>query len=287
MDSTNVLAQYLQQQNTLLQQQNQLLERLVNVMDQGVIGLCDPPFPSYIYVGLEGNSLWYFFDLETKEKMLIEKRAITGYLQDIRIRTVKTVLKFEIVLQAEQPYVIRSGEDTTFSRGFLLALNTLDPTEINKKITIVVQPPDQSDKKSVFCRLYVGNDNKFAKWNADIKIADLVNIVRKRLGLGLGRQDDFQHHQDEPAPVPAPTKRTENTVTAPIERKNLPIEQRGNNADSWKNWKSLDDGIQWCMNTIGCSKTEAEKIYAETPRGEQGKKGKNFVMKVLTMPQAF
>ena len=93
------------------------------------LGLCNPPEPIYLYVKnaeLGGESyLWYHYNIDKEKTIPVFQRALTGYLCELRLTTKefqrKDNLKLDIVVSADEVYVIRTGVETNFAKSFLLA----------------------------------------------------------------------------------------------------------------------------------------------------------------------
>ncbi|MHC5771937.1 MAG: hypothetical protein ACYTXI_41750 [Nostoc sp.] len=97
------------------------------------LGLCNPPEPIYLYVKnaeLGGESyLWYHYDIDREKTIPVSQKALTGYLSELRFTTKefkgKDNLKLDIVVSADEVYVIRSGVETNFTKSFLLAASLI------------------------------------------------------------------------------------------------------------------------------------------------------------------
>jgi hypothetical protein len=93
------------------------------------LGLCNPPEPIYLYINqgeVDGESyVWYKFNINQDKKIPVSQRALTGYLSELRLTTKefkgKDNLKLDIVVSADELYVIRTGVETNFAKSFLLA----------------------------------------------------------------------------------------------------------------------------------------------------------------------
>lgn len=149
-------------------------------------GFGSPPIPTYIFVGESDDvdSSWYELDFETKKKIPIKQEAlwctITGLKLVKKIWRDEPVIKLDISVMADKKYVIRSSVDTLFSRGFLLAAQTLDDFE--EMICIVVSKGDQQN--AIFCRLFYTNGSRVkAEWNKDIKLLPIIQNLQRRLDI--------------------------------------------------------------------------------------------------------
>ncbi|MCC5655140.1 hypothetical protein LC609_36395 [Nostoc sp. XA013] len=144
------------------------------------LGLCNPPEPIYLYVKnaeLGGESyLWYHYDIDREKTIPVTQRALTGYLSELRLTTKefkgKDNLKLDIVVSADELYVVRTGIETNFAKSFLLAASLVQ--DFSKPLIIVA---NAGDENTVFCNLYdaVTKSRIEREWN---KNADWTTIIR-------------------------------------------------------------------------------------------------------------
>ena len=112
------------------------------------LGLCNPPEPVYLYVNqgeVDGESyVWYKFNINQDKKIPVPQRALTGYLSELRLTTKeckeKDNLKLDIVVSADELYVVRTGVKTNFAKSFLLAASLIQDFE--KPLIIVANAGD-------------------------------------------------------------------------------------------------------------------------------------------------
>jgi hypothetical protein len=174
--------------------QEQLLERIAIALENLkqkpslALGLGAPPNPQYIFVGNEPElGLWYFLG-ENNKKNYIPQKALTGTIKSLEIvhREYKNQqhLKLDITMECDRTYVIRSGFSTVFSKGLLLALNTLNPSEFAQPLTIAVAPGDEN---VVFCRVYDADTKKplSSVWDADADFVSILARIQSHLAMPL------------------------------------------------------------------------------------------------------
>lgn len=166
------------------------------------LGLHDPPTPLYLFVGEgdDGETAWYKLNAESG-RVPVPERALSGYLTGLKMcmkeHRGKQSAKLDIHLRGDRPYVIRSGVDTTFSRGVLLALEQLDDAGFfqsldPRPITIVVRTGDNS--KVILGDVYDAQNNEkkvWADWN-DKKLLPLINQLQRSLGQEAQTWDDVK-----------------------------------------------------------------------------------------------
>lgn len=158
-------------------------------MDQEIkLGLGNPPEPQYLFVGAgkEGNVNyeWYYVDFDNGNQTVPEtRRALTGYIRELRINETEykgeKKPKLDIFISADQPYVVRSGLDTVFTRGVILALAIVE--DYTEPLIIAVAPSDQ--EKVVFGKVYRASGEKISvEWQKDANLMPLINHIQELLG---------------------------------------------------------------------------------------------------------
>ena len=151
------------------------------------LGLCNPPEPIYLYVKnseLGGESyLWYHYDIDREKTIPVRQRALTGYLSELRLTTKefkgKDNLKLDIVVSADELYVIRTGVETNFAKSFLLAASLVQ--DFSKPLIIAATAGDQN---TVFCNLYdAGSKTRIEReWNKNADCATIIRDIQCLLG---------------------------------------------------------------------------------------------------------
>jgi hypothetical protein len=147
------------------------------------LGLCNPPEPIYLYVKnaeLGGESyLWYHYDIDKEKTIPIPQRALTGYLSELRLTTKefkgKDNLKLDIVVSADELYVVRTGVETNFAKSFLLAASLIQ--DFSKPLIIVA---NGGDENTVFCNLYdaATKTKIYREWCRDLDWATIIRDVQ-------------------------------------------------------------------------------------------------------------
>jgi hypothetical protein len=178
------------------------------------LGLCNPPEPIYLYVKnaeLGGESyLWYHYDIDRDKTIPVSQRALTGYLSELRLTTKefkgKDNLKLDIVVSADELYVVRTGVETNFAKSFLLAASLVQ--DFSKPLIIVA---NAGDENTVFCNLYdaASKSRIEREWN---KNADWATIIRD-IQFRLGGTPSTPKLSVVPQPVPTQDLRIKNIRT--------------------------------------------------------------------------
>jgi len=151
------------------------------------LGLCNPPEPVYLYVNqgeVDGESyVWYKFNISQDKKIPVTQRALTGYLSELRLTTKefkgKDNLKLDIVVSADELYVIRSGIETNFTKSFLLAASLVQ--DFDKPLIIVA---NAGDENTVFYNLYdaASKTKIYREWSRDLDWATIIRDIQILLG---------------------------------------------------------------------------------------------------------
>lgn len=149
-------------------------------------GLCSLPEPIYLYVSngdSEGkNYCWYYHNPDTKVNTPEYLSGVCGYLTELRLTYKdfkgKESTKLDIVISADENYVIRTGVETNFSKTFLLAIALVE--DLSKPLIIGCSAGEQN---TVFCKVYYATSKSRVKadWNAHADWASIINLVKSRL----------------------------------------------------------------------------------------------------------
>ncbi|MCG6138925.1 MAG: hypothetical protein MET45_30805 [Nostoc sp. LLA-1] len=150
------------------------------------LGLGNPPLPVYLYVNqgeVQGEQyVWYNYDFQSEQKIPIKSRALTGYVTELRLTTKefksKDNLKLDIVVSADEIYVVRTGIETNFAKTFLLAASQVE--DFSQPLIITAMPGDEN---TVFCRLYyaVNKASIRCDWNPNADWAGIIQYIQAKL----------------------------------------------------------------------------------------------------------
>jgi hypothetical protein len=151
------------------------------------LGLCNPPEPIYLYVKnaeLSGESyLWYHYNIDKDKTIPVLEKGLTGYISELRLTTKefkgKDNIKLDIVVRADEVYIVRTGIETNFSKTFLLAASIVQ--DFDKPLIIAVTAGEEN---VVFCRLYdpVTRVRIRREWDKDADWATIIHDIQTRLG---------------------------------------------------------------------------------------------------------
>ncbi|MHC5615670.1 MAG: hypothetical protein ACYTXA_33025 [Nostoc sp.] len=150
------------------------------------LGLCKPPEPIYLYVKsgeLNGESyLWYNYDINNNQTIPVQQTGLTGYISELKLKTTefkgKDNTKLEIVVRADEIYVVRTGIETNFAKSFLLAVSLVQ--DFSKPLIIA---PIAGNENVVFCSLYdaATKTRIRSEWNRDADWPAIIDNVQTKL----------------------------------------------------------------------------------------------------------
>jgi hypothetical protein len=166
------------------------------------LGLCNPPEPIYLYVKngeLSGEYyLWYNYNINNEKTIPVQQRGLTGYLQNLRLTSKefrgKDNIKLDIVMAADEIYIVRTGIETNFAKSFLLAVSQVK--DFSKPLIIAATPGEEN---VVFCRLYdaATKIRIRSEWNKDADWAGIISNVQSKL-VATSEEVSFPQHQTQP-----------------------------------------------------------------------------------------
>jgi hypothetical protein len=182
------------------------------------LGLCNPPEPIYLYVNqgeLEGESyVWYKFNISQDKKIPVSQRALIGYVSELRLTTKefkgKDNLKLDIVVSADELYVVRTGIETNFAKSFLLAASLVQ--DFSKPLIIVA---NAGEENTVFCNLYdaATKTKIYREWSRDLDWATIIRDIQSLLGGASSTIPSTPKLSVVPQPVPTQDLRVKNIRT--------------------------------------------------------------------------
>ncbi|ABW31929.1 hypothetical protein [Acaryochloris marina] len=130
------------------------------------LGFGDSPSALAIFCNRANTNTWYTLDKDSEPVELL-KPALTGYLISIEFVPTKykgkPSHKLRFKMNAHRPCTLEAGYDSTFAKGFLIAISNLTPEQLKQRITIEAIPAD--DDKVLFCAVWLGNQRIFQRWD--------------------------------------------------------------------------------------------------------------------------
>jgi hypothetical protein len=164
---------------------------------------------------VDGESyIWYKFNISQDKKIPVTQRALTGYLSELRLTTKefkgKDNLKLDIVISADELYIIRTGVETNFAKSFLLAASLVQ--DFSKPLIIVA---NGGDENTVFCNLYdaATKTKIYREWSRDLDWATIIRDIQTCLGGNSSTTPSTPKLSVVPQPVHAQDLRVKNIRT--------------------------------------------------------------------------
>jgi hypothetical protein len=193
---------------------------------QTTLGFGISPRPSRIFIGKELGALWYFWNSDKGEPVVINELSLTGYLRSIARRESVSDYgvseKLIVGIEADRHYEIICGLNTWFSKSLLLSLNELDETALAR--TIIIEPTSNSNsKKVVFANVYNWQGKKlFPNWKwrdnqgklNEPNLEELIDSINSRLKFSGDELIDLDEDTEEDKAV-----KPELAMAAPARKK--------------------------------------------------------------------
>lgn len=233
------------------------------------LGLCSPPTAFYLFVGETGEDcLWYTLDGQDKQ-VPVHDQALHGDLKEVRIierefRGRKSD-KLELVVSADRTYVVRSGLETTWSRGILLALEAAP--DLARPLYFCVRNAD--NEKVVFSSLYTAaGERVLAEWDKERDLKEVVTLLRSRLGLAGAQSPASQplRHASPPATAAEPAADLDSQILRAAE-------ELGYDAAKVRKWVNQKFEVTGGLESLTPhDKREVLKIFKEQA-GSRGTRG--------------
>ncbi|MEA5569256.1 hypothetical protein VB693_28055 [Anabaena sp. UHCC 0399] len=190
------------------------------------LGFCNPPEPVYLYVKNGESSgesyLWYHYIIDEDKTIPVKQKGLAGYLSELRITAKefkgKDNIKLDIVVAADEIYIVRTGIETNFAKTFLLAASQV--YDFSKPVIIAVT---SGDENTVFCRLYDATTKVKIRreWDANADWASIIADIQSRLGGSFSSIPLIPEQQTQPKPVAHPqdlrVKHIRNLLNYPLD----------------------------------------------------------------------
>jgi hypothetical protein len=122
----------------------------------------------------------------------------------------KDNLKLDIVVSADELYVIRTGVETNFAKSFLLAASLVQ--DFSKPLIIVA---NAGDENTVFCNLYdaATKTKIYREWSRDLDWATIIRDIQSLLGSASSNISSTPKLSVVPQPVHPQDLRIKNIRT--------------------------------------------------------------------------
>ncbi|MEH2246504.1 hypothetical protein [Nostoc sp.] len=112
----------------------------------------------------------------------MQKTGLTGYISELKLTTKefreKDNIKLDIVVRADEIYIVTTGIETNFAKSFLLAVSLVQ--DFSKPLIIAATAGEEN---VVFCNLYdaATKTRIDSKWNKDADLLAIIDNVQTKL----------------------------------------------------------------------------------------------------------
>lgn len=126
---------------------------------------------------------WHLYDKKSDKRIYISKPAVQGQLTGIRMNIQefqqKQAYKISFIMTCgDRVWRIKSGVDTIFSRGIVLALKMIENLGQLPTLTILTEPGDTT----VYGSIWIGGEQLWPERDDDIKLFPIVQELQKIIG---------------------------------------------------------------------------------------------------------
>lgn len=173
------------------------------------LGFSDPPDRiHYLYIGTDDESTvggnWYEWDHSSNKPVAIPQNSLTGFIKSVfvtkHVWKNKTSYKLNLKINADSTWILRSGMETIFVRGLVLALGLLADEKFDfslNPVAISIKAGDEEKVKYASVYNYSKGERAFAQWDSEAKLLPIVNKIQKALGVDVQLMDDINKAYDE------------------------------------------------------------------------------------------
>ena len=181
------------------------------------LGFHAPLTRLYVFVKNEANTVWYYLDDGTKR--YIQETALTGTLKRFEVKEAQTSfgteLKADFEVVADRRYVLRSGTDTAFTKGMLMAIASLSDEQLNRPITLELKAGEEKNNVLVGARdPETFEQIRTGSWE-NVDWNNLMNQALARLGGELPQPVPQVQAKPQAKPQPQPPVQSQPQVTKP------------------------------------------------------------------------
>jgi hypothetical protein len=145
---------------------------------------------TYVFIDSKFGGVWYTLSRDNQPQP-IEAYSLNGYIRKIEFKAsgegAKASCKLLCHVEADRQYILRTGHDTHFAKGLLMALSVMSPEQLARPVRI----NPQASKSTILCNLHQDGGLIRARYTADtdwraVAIRAMENVTDpalKRRGL--------------------------------------------------------------------------------------------------------
>lgn len=121
---------------------------------------------TYVFIDSKYGGVWYTLDRNDKPQP-IEAFSLNGYIRKIEFKVSgegpKASSKLLCFVDADKQYILRTGHNTHFAKGLLMALSVLPPERLARPVRI----NPQVSKTTILCNLHQDGELIRARYGDD------------------------------------------------------------------------------------------------------------------------
>lgn len=178
-------------QNELLEDNNNLLRQLIAATGQHQkLGFSPSLRPKYIYCNRSQGGLWYVLaDTPDRTPQPLTDPALTCLVRLFEFKQVerrgKDTWKLHLHVEADRPYILEAGYDSTFSRSLMSALAVVSWQRLQHPITIEVQAAESEEV--LFVRVYCSGEMVYAPYDEQTNWRQVATQAKRNVEMANGR----------------------------------------------------------------------------------------------------
>lgn len=141
------------------------------------LGFGESPSGMAIFCNRANTNTWYTLSQDS-QPVELPYPALTGYLISIEFVPKqfkgKTSHKLRFKMMAHRPCTLEAGAESTFTKGFLMAIASLTPEQLRSPIVIEAVPADE--ETVLFCEVWSGGQKVRTRWD---ETTDWKSVARR------------------------------------------------------------------------------------------------------------
>jgi hypothetical protein len=121
---------------------------------------------TYVFIDSKYGGCWYTLTRDNQPQP-IEAFSLNGYIRKLEFKScgegAKASHKLLCYVDADQQYILRTGHDTHFAKGLLMAISVMPPEKLARPVRI----NPQASKSTILCNLHQDGALIRARYSAD------------------------------------------------------------------------------------------------------------------------
>jgi hypothetical protein len=121
---------------------------------------------TYVFIDSKYGGCWYTLTRDNQPQP-IEAFSLNGYIRKLEFKScgegAKATSKLLCYVEADRQYILRTGHDTHFAKGLLMAISVMPPEKLARPVRI----NPQASKSTILCNLHQDGALIRARHSAD------------------------------------------------------------------------------------------------------------------------